>query len=81
MNVTMDAAGRIVLPKALRDAVGAEAGVALDAEVRDGAVILRPKPTPMKLLKTRGGVVAKPDHSLPPLTPDMVRAALESARR
>ena len=42
MKTTIDAAGRIVVPKALRDELGVKAGQTLDLEVRDGRLEVLP---------------------------------------
>lgn len=77
----MDAAGRIVIPKPLRDSVGLAAGVELEVHEREGRIVIEPAPTPMKLAKSRHGLVAVPSVELPPLTDDLVRATLERVRR
>jgi AbrB family looped-hinge helix DNA binding protein len=42
MSITIDAAGRVVIPQAVRRRIGLEAGTRLDVEEIDGAVVLRP---------------------------------------
>jgi AbrB family looped-hinge helix DNA binding protein len=81
MRSTIDAAGRIVIPKALRDRLGL--GQARDVEIheRDGSIEIEPLATPMSLVKRGGGRVAVPDGKLPPLTDDLVRETLEKTRR
>jgi hypothetical protein len=49
--------------------------------IRDGRIEIEAAPTPMKLVKRRGGPVAVPQEALPPLTDDIVRATLERTRR
>ena len=81
MRVTIDTAGRIVVPKALRAALGLTAGQDLDAYARDGRLEIEPAPTPMHLRKKGRGVVAVSERKLPHLTADEVRATLEAVRR
>lgn len=81
MKTTMDSAGRIVVPKALRDAVGLKPGQALDVRLGDGRLEIEIAPTPMKLTRRGKGVVAVPDRELPPLTAEQVRETLERIRR
>ena len=81
MRTAIDAAGRIVVPKPLRDALGLTAGQALDIISRDGRLELVPAPTSMHLEDREGGVVAVPDDDLPPLSADQVRDTLEQVRR
>jgi AbrB family looped-hinge helix DNA binding protein len=77
----MDRAGRLVIPKALRDQLGIEAGQPLQARVADGRLEIEPAPLEVTLREVDGILVIVPVEPLPPLTRDEVRAALESVRR
>ena len=81
MKTTLDAAGRIVVPKALRQALGLKPGQALDIRAGDGRLEIEIAATPMQLKKRGKGVVAVPDTKLPALSAEQVRDALERARR
>jgi AbrB family looped-hinge helix DNA binding protein len=81
MRSAIDSAGRVVIPKALRDRAGLEGPRAVEIIERDGRIEIEVVPTRMSLRKRRGGVVAVPDRRLPPLTDDVVRAAIERSRR
>jgi AbrB family looped-hinge helix DNA binding protein len=81
MKATLDAAGRIVVPKALRDALGLRPGQQLELQASDGRLEIEIAPTPMKLQKRGKGVVAIPDTDLPSLTAGQVRVTLERVRR
>ena len=81
MRTTIDAAGRVVIPKALRDRLGLAAGAAVDLREREGRIELEPAASPMSLTKTRHGLVAVPQDRLPPLSDEAVRATLERTRR
>lgn len=81
MNTTIDSAGRIVVPKALRQALGLTAGQTLEIRSSDGRLEIEVAPTPMQLKKRGKGVVAVPDAELPRLTADQVRETLEHVRR
>jgi AbrB family looped-hinge helix DNA binding protein len=81
MKTTIDAAGRVVIPKALRDRLGWIGGEALELRESEGRIELEPAPTPMALERTKHGLVAVPQRLLPALTDDIVRATLERSRR
>ena len=81
MKTTIDAAGRIVVPKALRQALGLKPGQPMEIRAGDGRLEIEIAPTPMQLKKRGKGVVAVPEDTLPPLTAEQVRETLERVRR
>jgi len=81
MQTTIDSAGRIVIPKSLRDRLGLSAGEPLEIRECDGRIEIEPAPTPLTLSKRRHGHVAVAESELPPLTDEIVRATLERIRR
>jgi AbrB family looped-hinge helix DNA binding protein len=81
MRTAIDAAGRVVIPKALRDALGLTAGQSLEIDERDGRLEIVPAATPMRLVDEGDGVAATADADMPVLTADMVRDTLERVRR
>jgi len=81
MKATIDAAGRIVVPKPLREQLGLIPGQLLEIRAGDGRLEIEVAPTPMRLLKRGKGVAAVPDAELPQLTADQVRDTLERVRR
>jgi AbrB family looped-hinge helix DNA binding protein len=81
MKTAIDRAGRVIIPKALRDELGLEPGRQLEISARDGALVIEPLPTPVVLVRRGKAVVAKPEAPLPKLTQAEVRAALENTRR
>lgn len=81
MKATLDGAGRIVVPKPLRQALGLKPGQALEIHAGDGRLEIEIAATAMKLQKRGKGVVAVPDVELPTLTADQVRETLERVRR
>jgi AbrB family looped-hinge helix DNA binding protein len=81
MRTAIDSAGRVVIPKALREALGLRAGQPLEIAERDGRLEIVPAPTPMRLVDEGDGVVAVADIEMPVLTTEMVRDTLERTRR
>jgi AbrB family looped-hinge helix DNA binding protein len=81
MKATLDAAGRIVVPKALRQTLGLKPGQSLDIRAGDGRLEIEIVATPMQLKKRGKGVVAVPDTKLPALSAEQVRDTLERVRR
>ena len=81
MRTTIDAAGRIIVPKRLRDEMGVQPGQTLELELRDGRLEVEIAPVEMRLQRRRHGPVAVAEVSLPPLTADIVRQTLERVRR
>lgn len=81
MKATIDSAGRIVVPKPLRQALGLKPGQPLEIRAGDGRLEIEIAPTPMRLKKRGKGLVAIPDASLPVLTAEQVRDTLERVRR
>lgn len=81
MKSTIDAAGRVVIPKDLRERLGLARGRPIEIRERDGRVEIEPAATAMSLERRAGGLVALPDETLPPLTDGLVRETLERVRR
>lgn len=81
MKATIDAAGRIVVPKELRSVLGLQPGQVLEVRATDGRLEIEVPATPMRLKKRGKLWVAVPDERLPALTADQVRETLEQTRR
>jgi AbrB family looped-hinge helix DNA binding protein len=81
MKVVLDTAGRLVVPKPLRQALGLEPGQVLEIQAADGRLEIEIVLTSMRLRKRGKGVVAVPDAGLPALTAEQVRDTLERSRR
>ena len=81
MKAAIDAAGRVVIPKELRERLGIGRGRVVQIRERDGRIEIEPAATPMSLVRRGGGRVAVPEEKLPPLTDDIVRETLERTRR
>jgi AbrB family looped-hinge helix DNA binding protein len=81
MRTTIDSAGRIVVPKAIREELGLYGGQEVELSTLDGKIEIEVPPTPMHLEERGGILVAVPERPLPPLTADLVRETLEKIRR
>ncbi len=82
MRTTMVASGRIVVPKAVREAAGFQAGQELEICEHDGRVEIEIASKPIRLIERDGFLAAEAeDDEGPPLTTEQVRALLERERR
>lgn len=81
MKTTIDSAGRIVVPKSLRQALNLRPGQSLEIRVGDGRLEIEVAATSMTLQKRGKAVVAIPEIELPTLTAEAVRETLEQIRR
>lgn len=81
MRTTIDSAGRIVVPKALRDAMKLTPGQAIEIVYTDGRLEIDVAPTPVRLADRDGWPVAEVEGQHPPLSGSVVREVLEDTRR
>jgi AbrB family looped-hinge helix DNA binding protein len=71
-TVTIDKAGRLVLPKRMRDALHLKPGTSLDIEERDGAIILRQPRPEIELVKQDGMWLVRPNYPLTYSIPELI---------
>lgn len=81
MVTTIDSAGRIVVPKRLREELDFKPGQELELRVADGRLEIEHPVTPMRLEARGGRLVAVADRQMPTLTSELVRETLEQVRR
>lgn len=81
MRTTIDAAGRLVVPKAIRDAMGLVAGRAVDLVFTDGRIEIELAPALVEVRSEDGLPRLVPAEELPPLSDEATRDTLESTRR
>ena len=81
MTSTIDSAGRVVIPKAVRDAMGLAPGVPIDIAFVDGRIEIQFAPTSIRADLSGSFPVLVSETTLPPLTDEVIRATLESVRR
>lgn len=80
MKTTIDHAGRVVIPKRIREEAGLKAGTEVTVHLRDGRIELEPAPLRIKLVRKGRLLVAKPEHPLPPLTDEIVERTRQRVR-
>ncbi|MDX6683754.1 MAG: hypothetical protein QOG94_3793 [Solirubrobacteraceae bacterium] len=80
MRVAMDAVGRLVVPKRLRETLGVSGPTELEVVVRDGVIELTVADVHARV-EERDGVPVIVGESAAPIDVDDVRAAVERTRR
>ena len=80
MKTTIDAAGRIVIPKRLREEARIEAGMELEIRCRNGQIEIEPAEVPIHTEWRDGFLVAVADGPMPVLTAEMVAKTLDELR-
>ena len=79
MRATIDAAGRLVVPKPLRDQLGFRPGMELEVDAVDGRLEVA-VPSSVRVEQGPHGPVFAADAA-PPLTVEEVRELMERGRR
>lgn len=79
-KLTLDNAGRIMIPKALRDELNLEPGDSLDLESQGERIVLRPVRGTMPLRKEEGIWVFRTGQPLPASVTDRVLEDLRHER-
>lgn len=81
MRITIDGAGRVVIPKSVRDAAGLEGGTELEIRFRDGRIEIEPTSAEMRLVQHPEGATIEAEGEMPSLSAAEVRSVLEHVRR
>jgi len=79
MSITIDAAGRVVIPQAMRRRLGLDAGARLEIEEIDGTVVLRPASRVTVEIAADGLPILR-SPGADPLSSDDVRQVIEETR-
>lgn len=79
-TITIDRAGRLVVPKAIREKAGWAPGTRLSVRLREGCVEIEAEPAPVRL-ERRGSLLVAVHEEGPELTAEEVRNTLERIRR
>jgi AbrB family looped-hinge helix DNA binding protein len=81
MKTTIDSAGRIVIPRDIRNATGLGPGTVVEVAAHDGVVSIQPAAVAVKIVKKGGLHVAVAGDARGELTEDEVRAVRDEVRR
>jgi AbrB family looped-hinge helix DNA binding protein len=81
MRVSIDSAGRVVIPKALRDELGVPGPTDLELTAADGRLELTIADVPARVEERDGFSVIVTDRPMKPLSIAQTRAAVERVRR
>jgi AbrB family looped-hinge helix DNA binding protein len=80
-RTTIDKAGRVLIPKKVRESAALAPGTSVEARYEDGCIILEAAPSPVRVEKRGRFFVAMPERETPPLTRDAVEATRRRIRR
>ena len=78
-TLTIDKAGRVVLPKPVRDALQISPGDSLELESSEDHIVLRPAPSKGRMYKKQG-VWVFDSGSTAPLSADVVNKTIRKVR-
>lgn len=80
MKTTIDRAGRLVIPKRIRQEAGLAPGMPLEIQCRNGRVEIEPARVPVRLVRKGRFLVAMPTRKLRPLSAETVQRVLDDLR-
>lgn len=81
MRVAIDAVGRLVIPKPLRDELGLSGPAEVEMTAADGRLEVTVADVPARVAERDGFHVLVTDRPMPPLTVEQTRDAIDRARR
>jgi AbrB family looped-hinge helix DNA binding protein len=81
MKTTIDKAGRVVIPKKIREEAGLIPGTELEVRIEDGKIELEPVPIPVDLVRKGPFLVLVPRVPVPPMTNEDVERIREAIWR
>jgi AbrB family looped-hinge helix DNA binding protein len=80
MISTIDSAGRLVIPKAIREQAGLRAGVPVEIAYRDGHIEIAPAPRRVALVRKGRVVFARPEQGADALATSVVESTRKKLR-
>ena len=81
MKTTIDAAGRLVIPKEIRQEAGLKPGMPLEIRWREGRIEIEPEPLPASLVRKGRLLVAVPQKDVSPLTAETIERTRVTLRQ
>ena len=81
MKTTIDSAGRLVIPKEIRQQAGIKPGMPLEVRWREGRIEIEPAPLPVKLVRKGRLLVAVPQKDVSSLTAETVEKTRKALRK
>ena len=81
MKTTIDSAGRLVIPKEIRQQAGIQPGTPLEIRLREGCIEIEPAAAKIRLERRGRLIVAVPQEPVPQLTADIVEKTRHKLRR
>lgn len=81
MQTTIDAAGRLVIPKALRTAMGVTPHTPVDVSFSEGRIVIEFVPAHAEVQVQNGLPVIQRSSDEPTMSDELVRQTLEATRR
>ena len=80
MTITIDSAGRLIVPKAIREQAGLRADMPLEISYRDGHIEIAPAPRKVKIVSKGRLKIAAAVEKSEPLTDRVVEKTKRSVR-
>lgn len=81
MRVAIDAVGRLVIPKPLRDELGVSGATEVELSAADGRLELTVPDVPARVEDRNGAPIIATDEPMAPITVEDTRAAIDRVRR
>jgi AbrB family looped-hinge helix DNA binding protein len=80
IKIAIDGAGRLVIPKTIRDQAGLKPGMALKIRLREGVIEIEPHPRKVHIERRGKLCVAVPDEQSTDLDESSVRETIRAVR-
>ena len=81
MRTTIDSAGRLVIPKDIRQQAQIRPGMPLEVRLREGRIEIEPAPLDITITRRGRLAVAVPENAPTPLTSETVEETRQRLRR